>query len=674
MAFSLKALFKGKKKKAQDGDEAGLDDDPFAPSGPEEIPAMEAEKLEAAERKKAGKGKKRKGKGGPLAGLLAKFGAKKKKRKAAAAGPDPFDNPEVMALIAAEVASLPPPETDVPGAEAPPPPEKAPDQPVATGAPDEDLGPYLEEAERPEGDAAGEDMPLGLTAEDEEAFGALAAMEEDDELDAEYLRRKRRNSIIASSLAASVLVALGIGGWYLFGLMGDDHPEMAEAGGGLKVYSEIDGLAPPGEAQSGDRIRMALPPPPTAEAPAAEGGEKSLARRPWLSESGPVSGETTGAGSLPPPAETAEAPATAEAAAEAAVAEAETTAETPPEPEPEPKEVAEAPAAPAAPAEAEAPPEEASAEPQLAGLPPLKEPKGPPAPGEGAATPAYAKLAAIQPPPPGLGEAPLPGLVRQGPLGPLPVKAPDGRAPWQAYARPFDGQGPRLSVIVTGLGLNPEATEAAITKLPPAVTLAFSPYARDLATQVARARSFGHEVLLDLPMEPEDFPAQDPGPLAMLTALPQNDNLTRLETILGKATGYTGLVSRFGGKYGASRVHMRTVLESLGERGLLYVHAAPPEGVRENADLAVPTAQSLLTIDERPFRESIDARLAYAAEAAKLRGTAVVLAQPYPVTFERLARFAAELPKRGVSLAPASAAASLPATAAADGGGPDGRG
>jgi polysaccharide deacetylase 2 family uncharacterized protein YibQ len=407
---------------------------------------------------------------------------------------------------------------------------------------------------------------------------------------------------------------------------------------------------------------------------------------------GPVSGETGGALPAPaaasaedhsaaPPAAAESAPPTAAESGPEAVPESATemAGAAPSEPAPAdhgpaaadsaaPAPAPESPATAPPPASAPAPEDAAEAPPQLAGLPPLVEPQRPPAPAETPRTPSFDQLPLTAQPDHGLGEAPLPGLVRQSPLGPLPIKASDGATAWQAYARPFSTQAlARVAIIVTGLGLNPAATEAAITRLPPGVTLSFSPYARGLDAQVRKARAYGHEVLLDLPMEPEGFPAEDPGPLAMLTALPQSENLTRLETILGKAAGYTGLTGRFAGKYGASRVHMRTVLESLAQRGLLYVHTAAPEAVTENADLGVPVAQSLLAIDERPFREAIDARLQYLAEAAKLHGVAVGVAGPYPVTFERLDRFLADMQRAGIALAPASAAVRPPTTASTQG-------
>ena len=110
---------------------------------------------------------------------------------------------------------------------------------------------------------------------------------------------------------------------------------------------------------------------------------------------------------------------------------------------------------------------------------------------------------------------------------PLIPPAPEELAYWERYRQPFNmaDQRPRIAVVLSGLGLSDSATEAAINKLPAAVTLSFSPYARDLERWIALARARGHEVMLDLPMEPASFPAEDPGPQGLLTHLTVEDNL-----------------------------------------------------------------------------------------------------------------------------------------------------
>ena len=111
-------------------------------------------------------------------------------------------------------------------------------------------------------------------------------------------------------------------------------------------------------------------------------------------------------------------------------------------------------------------------------------------------------------------------------LAALPVYAQTGASPWEnavnALKTSFTGpiaQGLSLvAIVVGGLGVGAAKTVDAILKLPAAVTLAFTPYGSDPGKLVERARAQHHEILLQIPMEPYDYPDNDPGPQTLLTS------------------------------------------------------------------------------------------------------------------------------------------------------------
>lgn len=263
---------------------------------------------------------------------------------------------------------------------------------------------------------------------------------------------------------------------------------------------------------------------------------------------------------------------------------------------------------------------------------------------------------------PALPPAPDPALVRTSAVGPLPIVAPDGRAPWKVYARPFDTTDtrPRIAVVITGLGLSDAATEAAIQGLPGAVTLAFAPYHDDLGSWLQLARAAGHEVLLNVPMEPVDYPRNDPGPLTLLTSLDSKANIQRLEWMLGRAVGYVGVADLMGSRFTASRRNLRPILQALADRGLMFVDSRSaadsvvPDVARE---VGVPWAQNTVIIDEVVARAAIDARLAELERRARDQGRAIGVGSAFPATLERIAQWAAEADGKGFVLAPVSALA-----------------
>jgi polysaccharide deacetylase 2 family uncharacterized protein YibQ len=258
--------------------------------------------------------------------------------------------------------------------------------------------------------------------------------------------------------------------------------------------------------------------------------------------------------------------------------------------------------------------------------------------------------------------APDPDLIEKAPNGFLPIVGRDGRQPWQVYARPFDlaEKQPRIAIVISELGPSPTAIDAAINHLPAVVSLAFVPYRPRLGEWINLARAAGHEVLLDLPMEPADYPNNDPGPEALLTALDPPANLDRLDWVLSQATGYVGLIGLMGSRFSTSHDDMLPILSALQHRGLLYVdNRSTPQTVAPDiaGDIGLTFASANLQLDTEPVRVAIDKKLSELEDLAKRNGSALGVAHPYPIVLERVAVWAQTLEDRGVMLAPVSAMA-----------------
>ncbi len=257
---------------------------------------------------------------------------------------------------------------------------------------------------------------------------------------------------------------------------------------------------------------------------------------------------------------------------------------------------------------------------------------------------------------------PDPELTAASPSGPLPVIGPDGREPWRIYARYHEDTGdrPRIAIVLGRLGYSQSATHTAIQQLPGAITLGFAPYALRLADWISQARAAGHEVLLQIPMEPYNYPTNDPGPHTLLTSLSTEENIGRLEWLLGRGSGYVGITNFMGSRFTSSRDHVKPILGELKERGLLFLDAkVGRDSVAQElaTELGVPNAASSRFLDLEASRVAIDARLFELERIAKSTGSAVGMGLPYPVTIERLAIWAQTLEAKGLVLVPVSALA-----------------
>jgi polysaccharide deacetylase 2 family uncharacterized protein YibQ len=256
--------------------------------------------------------------------------------------------------------------------------------------------------------------------------------------------------------------------------------------------------------------------------------------------------------------------------------------------------------------------------------------------------------------------APAAGLIEESPRGPLPRIGADGRTPWQTYARPFfhDDKRPRIALVIGPMGISSNATSRAIEGLPGAVTLAFSSTADQLGIWVDQARRLGHEVMLDLPMEPADFPRNDPGPNTMLVSLDPDRNQQRLLSALGRVSGYVGVTSLSGSRFTGAPDSIRPMLGEVNRRGLMFLDAlaeARSPAAREATKIGLPRAIGDGFIDAIPSKAAIETQLRNLEEAAWLDGAAVGIATPYPVTLDHLSQWIKTLEAKGIVLAPITA-------------------
>jgi uncharacterized protein len=163
-------------------------------------------------------------------------------------------------------------------------------------------------------------------------------------------------------------------------------------------------------------------------------------------------------------------------------------------------------------------------------------------------------------------------LIEQGKTGPLPIRAADGRRPVDVYARPWSGaRGARVAIVIGGLGLSQTGTQEAIEKLQPEVTLAFAPHGNSIGRWMQAARREGHEIVMQAPLEPFDYPNVNPGRNTLTVAATAGENLENLRWTLSRTTNYTGVMNYMGARFVADPAAMAPVIAELGKRGMLYL-------------------------------------------------------------------------------------------------------
>ncbi|QND54044.1 divergent polysaccharide deacetylase family protein [Phyllobacterium sp. 628] len=250
-------------------------------------------------------------------------------------------------------------------------------------------------------------------------------------------------------------------------------------------------------------------------------------------------------------------------------------------------------------------------------------------------------------------------MLEMSAQGPLPIVAPDGRRPLDVYSRSWSGaRGARIAIVIGGLGMSQTGTQQAIKILPGEVTLAFAPEGNSLARWMQTARQNGHELLMQVPFEPFDYPRVNPGRNTLTVDAAPAETLDNLHKTMGRITNYTGIINYMGARFTADTKAMMPVMQDVAKRGLLYLDDG--SSARSVADTiatqqGTPFAAADILIDGAQERGSILKKLDELERIARAKGTAIGVGSAFDVTVDAVSAWANEAKTRGIEIVPVSA-------------------
>lgn len=260
--------------------------------------------------------------------------------------------------------------------------------------------------------------------------------------------------------------------------------------------------------------------------------------------------------------------------------------------------------------------------------------------------------------------APVAAVTEASDDGPLPRISSNGKKPFDVYAQTTpmgiaNSDRPKIAIVLGGMGLNTRLTQKAIKELSGDVTFAFAPYGENLQEQVNRARAQGHEIMLQLPMEPSGYPANNPGPNTLLAEAPEADNIKALRWHMSRFAGYSGITNYLGGRFLSEPASLRPVLAEMKTRGLVFLEdAAAPTSSLDAVGKAtgLRSRRTDMVIDAVGDAASIEAALAQLEKIAEANGFAVGTGSGLEITIDTVAEWAEELERKGIVLVPVSVA------------------
>ncbi len=214
---------------------------------------------------------------------------------------------------------------------------------------------------------------------------------------------------------------------------------------------------------------------------------------------------------------------------------------------------------------------------------------------------------------------------------------------------------PKIGLVLLKVGLDRQSTQQAIETLPKEISFAFVPYTPDIEYWSFQTQSQGREVLLILPLESVSFDSDKEAPYTLLTNIPKEKNLQKLEKILSKINNPVGVVGFMGARFLASRKDLYPILEFLKTKGYLFIdsQASSYSAVEElEKYIKGPFLQSDCIVEEGESKESIKGELRLLEEEAQKKGSALGLIYLSADMLPFLQEWASSLEAKGIVLVP----------------------
>ena len=214
---------------------------------------------------------------------------------------------------------------------------------------------------------------------------------------------------------------------------------------------------------------------------------------------------------------------------------------------------------------------------------------------------------------------------------------------------------PKVAIIIDDVGYDRRIART-LAKLEGNLTFAIlpdAPYGKQIASELYEK---GSQIMLHLPMEPEEYPEVDPGKSAILAGMSPNRLLGQLKTNLDAVPYIVGVNNHMGSRITKMPDKMNQIFTILKKRELFFIdsitsnHSSCESSARL---LNLKFAKRDVFLDNVQRQDYIAGQLEELVEKAESYGSAIGIGHPYEATVETLAKRIYWLKKR-VELVPAS--------------------
>ena len=226
----------------------------------------------------------------------------------------------------------------------------------------------------------------------------------------------------------------------------------------------------------------------------------------------------------------------------------------------------------------------------------------------------------------------------------------------QPIPKPESGKSlPSVALIIDDLGYDKQIAKK-FAQLNVPLTFSILPHSPFQQKIVRLAESKGLEIMLHLPMEPNEYPNVDPGPGTLLVSMSADELIAQLDKNLNTLPNVKGVNNHMGSRLTAESTQLYQIFSILKQRGLYFIDS------RTSADslcepsarlFQIPFAQRDVFIDHYPTPDFIRKQIKELIRIAKYNGQAVGILHPHVTTLKILQEMLPDVQKQ-VHLVPAS--------------------
>ncbi len=210
----------------------------------------------------------------------------------------------------------------------------------------------------------------------------------------------------------------------------------------------------------------------------------------------------------------------------------------------------------------------------------------------------------------------------------------------------------RVAIIIDDIGLRNEPVEKLLSLGIP-ITFAIMPGQRHTKELAEKIRNAGYEVLLHMPMEPEDYKNNNPGEEALLVSQTDEEIRAMMRRTLAEVPQAIGVNNHMGSLFTRDGHKMRVVMEEIKSAGLFFVDSlTTPKsvGLPLARKMGIKSAARRLFLDNDENPESVENALRNSIRLAKVNGDVIAIGHPHAVTVEAITALKDAFAKEGVDL------------------------